>query len=137
MGTFDRNRGFDAGHLLANALGGPGSTGNIYPATAYRVRSAIARAVRKDVSQVGLDDDFASLGGDSILRVTVLVSLETEFKVRITDTAGRRFKTGRDLAFSIQSSLALEGGQIAAPFIPGGSTLSAAISGVGNMKKRT
>jgi acyl carrier protein len=67
--------------------------------TAFRVRAALAHALLKDISQIGLDDDFDSkLGGNSMLRVGVIASLEAQFRVGITDAAVRRFRTARQLA---------------------------------------
>lgn len=108
MGTFGRNS--LQGHLMTSSLGGPGGTiapfnglaPYVEPATSYRVRTVIAQALGKDVGSVGLHTDFESLGGDSILRISIVASLEAQFRKRITDAAARRFRTALELALALK-----------------------------------
>ncbi|MEM9576704.1 MAG: non-ribosomal peptide synthetase [Pseudomonadota bacterium] len=55
------------------------------------------------LAQVGLDDDFASVDGDSLSAVRILVSLETHFGVTLPAEIIERFATIRDLSTALEA----------------------------------
>ena len=69
------------------------------------MQSLVADIWKQELSltQVGLDDDFASVDGDSLSAVRVLVSLETQFGTPLHEEIIERFATIRDLAKALEA----------------------------------
>lgn len=93
---------------LANALGGEGATRNL--ATPYEppqtdTQSTIAELWRDaiGVDQVGIDDDFLDLGGDSLVAVQLAGRISQRFKIDVSVAQLFDNRTVRALAASIDN----------------------------------
>jgi acyl-CoA synthetase (AMP-forming)/AMP-acid ligase II/acyl carrier protein len=68
------------------------------PRTGLEATLAALWARELDLAEVGIDDDFSELGGDSLSSVRILVAIQTLLGVEIPERAAARFDTVRNMA---------------------------------------
>jgi acyl carrier protein len=70
-----------------------------------RIRKAVAEIARRDVSDIGLDDDLVEkLGLDSLQGLQVLAAVEKRFSVRFADERLSALRTLRQIVDAVASA---------------------------------
>jgi acyl-CoA synthetase (AMP-forming)/AMP-acid ligase II/acyl carrier protein len=84
-----------ATHIASRSQASPAPKATFTP-----MQTLVADVWKEELSivQVGLDEDFASVDGDSLSAVRILVSLETHFGTTLPEEIVQKFATVRELA---------------------------------------
>jgi len=73
--------------------------------TLQRVRKLVAREWNVDEAEVGLDTSFEAMGRDSLEHTELMMALEEEFGIDITDEDAPRMKTVADAVAYIEKKM--------------------------------